>query len=265
MNSVSLSAHDDGTLEETSINVIRQEEGLGHDFKVYGDFQNPLFLAKDVAEWIDYSKVDGKYKVSQMLASVDEDEKVLKLVNITSSDTNNVDTTSKARRTQEMWLLTENGLYEVLMLSRKPVAKEFKKQVKKILHEIRTSGGYTVPRSYAEALQIAADQAKKIEEQQKQIETMQPKAVVYDEFVSRDKFCNFRDGANYLRMKQSDFMTLLKSKYIYKNESGEYRCYADYSEYFTLRPFTRGDKTRQQLMLTIRGLEFFKDKILESA
>ena len=36
--------------------------------------------------------------------------------------------------------LTENGLYEVLMMSRKPIAKKFKKEVKRILHDLRLNG-----------------------------------------------------------------------------------------------------------------------------
>lgn len=90
---------------------------------------------------------------------------------------------------------------------------------------------------------------------------MQPKAIAFDEFVSRDKFCNFRDGANYLHISQTEFMNILKSKYIYKNGVGEYRCYGEYSQYFTLRPFTVGDNTKQQLMLTIKGLDYFKSKL----
>lgn len=35
------------------------------------------------------------------------------------------------------WFLTEQGLYEVLFQSRKPIAKAFKKEVKKILKQIR--------------------------------------------------------------------------------------------------------------------------------
>ena len=46
------------------------------------------------------------------------------------------------RENTEMWFLTEDGLYEVLMQSRKPIAKAFKKEVKKILKEIRLTGGY---------------------------------------------------------------------------------------------------------------------------
>nr|DAG21402.1 MAG TPA: antirepressor protein [Caudoviricetes sp.] len=41
-----------------------------------------------------------------------------------------------------MNMLTENGLYEVLMQSRKPIAKQFKKEVKEILKTIRKHGIY---------------------------------------------------------------------------------------------------------------------------
>lgn len=71
-----------------------------------------------MAEWIDYSKrSDGSYQAGQMLKSVDEDEKISTVNNFNG---------------KEMWFLTEDGLYEVLMQSRKPIAKAFKKEVKKI-------------------------------------------------------------------------------------------------------------------------------------
>ena len=36
--------------------IIEQREVfLGKDFKIYGDYENPLFLAKDVVEWIEHS------------------------------------------------------------------------------------------------------------------------------------------------------------------------------------------------------------------
>ena len=60
-----------------------------------------------------------------MLNRVDKDEKVTRVCDI-----NNVYVTSKSRNTQQMLFLTEDGLYEVLFLSRKPIAKAFKKDVK---------------------------------------------------------------------------------------------------------------------------------------
>lgn len=38
---------------------------------------------------------------------------------------------------QEQWFLTEDGIYEVLFISKKPIAKEFKKWVRKTIKEIR--------------------------------------------------------------------------------------------------------------------------------
>ena len=56
---------------------------------------------------------------------VDEDEKLTAVCELNSVYT----TSTKARNTQEMWFLTENGIYELLMLSRKPIAKQWKKEV----------------------------------------------------------------------------------------------------------------------------------------
>lgn len=107
------------------LKVLNEQEVLGKQFRVYGTAEEPLFLAKDVAEWIEYDTSS----VHKMLANVDDDEKVRK----------NVPTLGG---TQESWCLTENGLYEVLMQSRKPIAKQFKKEVKEILKTIRKHGIY---------------------------------------------------------------------------------------------------------------------------
>lgn len=114
------------------VKVINEQEVLGKDFRVYGRPEEPLFLACDVAEWIEYSRrPDGSYNVSAMLNAIDDDEKIK-----IHTTVNNVNGGSDA------WFLTEDGLYEVLMLSRKPIAKDFKKEVKKILKAIRKHGIY---------------------------------------------------------------------------------------------------------------------------
>ena len=107
------------------IKVIDEREVLGKHFRVYGDIENPLFLAKDVAEWIEHSDV------SKMIRSVDEEEKL-------------IGTLFLSGQKREVWFLAEDGLYEVLMQSRKPIAKQFKKEVKKILKQIRLTGGVVI-------------------------------------------------------------------------------------------------------------------------
>ena len=138
------------TNNEMALQVINEQEVLGKQFRIYGTVQEPLFLAKDVAEFIEHSKV------SMMLKSVDDDEKI-KLV----CDVNNVYLSLQARNTQEMWFLTEYGLYEVLMQSRKPIAKQFKKEVKMILKQIRLTGGY-IPVSAEDTDEMIEQRAKEI-------------------------------------------------------------------------------------------------------
>ncbi|WP_242942750.1 BRO-N domain-containing protein [Papillibacter cinnamivorans] len=127
-------------------------------FTIYGDFDNPLFLAKDVAELIKHSNS------RMMLQGVDDDEKVC------------VNNPYASSGQQEQWFLTENGLYEVLMQSRKPIAKQFKREVKAILREIRKTGKFAVkPLSQLEILQqsidILAQQDARIAELENKVET----------------------------------------------------------------------------------------------
>ena len=107
------------------LKIIDEREVLGKQLRIYGDFENPLFLAKDVAEWIEYDKE----KIGQMLNTVDNDEKIISPIHYSG-------------QVRNMWFVTEEGLYEVLMQSRKPIAKEFKKKVKEILKDVRKYGMY---------------------------------------------------------------------------------------------------------------------------
>lgn len=149
------------------LTIINEQEVLGKHFTVYGTADEPLFLAKDVAEWIEHSKP------SIMVDTVDEDEKLRETI-FTSG------------QNREVWFLTENGLYEVLMQSRKPLAKEFKKKVKEILKSIRKHGLYATDQLLNNPdFAIAAFQALKEERARKQaletqIEADRPKVLFAD-------------------------------------------------------------------------------------
>lgn len=140
------------------ISVLKQTELCGQQFMVYGSTQEPLFLAKDVASIIEHSDV------STMMRTVDEDEKLIQTILVSGQN-------------REVWMVTENGLYEVLMQSRKTIAKQFKKGVKAILKEIRTNGGYiatsqedTPELIMARALQVAQTTIDKHNARIKQLE-----------------------------------------------------------------------------------------------
>ena len=51
--------------------IISEQIILGKTFRIYGDFSNPLFMAKEIAEWIDHNKP------SEMIDNIDNDPTVL--------------------------------------------------------------------------------------------------------------------------------------------------------------------------------------------
>jgi prophage antirepressor-like protein len=160
------------------LTTIHEQEVLGKVFKIYGDVDNPLFLAKDVAEWIEYSTD----KVGQMLKTVDDDEKISSPIHYSG-------------QVRNMYFLTEDGLYEVLMQSRKLIARHFKKRVKEILKDIRRDGGYIATNEddddatiMAKALLVAQKtidrQNKQLEEEHKKIVEDRPKALLIEKIIA---------------------------------------------------------------------------------
>jgi len=102
-----------------------------YNINVWRSIEDPLFKAVDIAKIIDYSIG----KTAYMLELVEEYEKIF-----VHYDSLGVDIThpkSRGGSHEGLWFLTEYGLYEVLMQSRKPIAKRFKLYVKDILHNIR--------------------------------------------------------------------------------------------------------------------------------
>lgn len=108
-------------MENKTLQVLKETELLGRQFTVFGTAEQPLFLASDIANLLSLTNV------SDMIKRVDEEELTKFNLGGQRGDT---------------WFLTEDGLYEILMQSRKPIAKQFKKGVKTILKSIRKKGSY---------------------------------------------------------------------------------------------------------------------------
>lgn len=145
-----------------SVKVLTKAEVLTKEFILYGTVEEPLFLAKDVAEWIEYDLSS----INKLVQNVDDEEKVRSIIPTLGGE-------------QEMWMLTEDGVYEVLMQSRKPKAKLFKKEVKSILKSIRLNGGYIANQEQLTPEQIVANALivaqNIINNQNRQIEEMSVK------------------------------------------------------------------------------------------
>ncbi len=150
------------------IKIINKSTFLDKEIDVWGSVENPLFRAKDVVDWLKLKNV------AMVIDRIDEEERSKFNLGRNGGDT---------------WFLTEDGLYEVLMQSRKPIARQFKKGVKSILHEIRTKGGYIATQQndtpemiMARALKVADETIKRNEERVRQLEAKtQEQAVMIEQ------------------------------------------------------------------------------------
>lgn len=200
---------------EKNLQIIDERKVLGKDFKIYGDIENPLFLAKDVANWIEHSNP------RVMLNTVDENEKVV----------NNVYTLGGS---QESWFLTEDGLYEVLMQSRKPIAKQFKKEVKKILKSIRMNGMYVTEKLLNNPDFMIKTFMKLKEEKEKRValelkvEEQKPKVVFADAVETSKTSILIGDLAKLIKQNGTDigqkrmFTWLRDNGYLIKRQGSDY-------------------------------------------
>lgn len=194
------------------LTVIQETEILGKRIQLYRSVEEPLFLAKDVAAWIDYSKgSSGAYQVSNMMRKVDDNEKVLKTFKSPGGE-------------QSAWFLTEDGLYECCMRSTKPIAKEMKKEIKKYLKSIRLTGA-AIPEGNEEKMVSYYFSSLSQETQSlivnELIEKNKELQQFYDDLLNTDGLYSMNVTAKELRIGRNTLFAYLRGKSImfYKDDT----------------------------------------------
>jgi anti-repressor protein len=144
----------------------------------------PWFVAADIC------RILGLSNPTMAIRPLDEDEKGLSQIE-----------TPGGR--QQMAIVNESGLYALIVRSDKPSAKPFRKWVTgEVLPAIRKTGRYesqpAIPQTYADALQLAADQARQIEAQSQVIAAVMPKAEAWDHLASATGDYAVADAAKIL-------------------------------------------------------------------
>lgn len=159
----------------------------------------PWFVAKDVCDVLELSNV------SQTLARrLDDDEK--------SSITLNDGTPGNPNRA----IVSESGLYVLVLASRKPEAHEFKRWVThEVLPQIRRTGGYIPTTDADDDMTILAkavmigqrtmeEQKRRIAAQESHINELEPKARFADAVAASDGTCLIGEPAKMLRQNGLD-------------------------------------------------------------
>lgn len=121
-------------------------------------------------------------------------------------------------RTQKATVVSEPGMYEVVIRSDKPEAAAFRRWITgTVLPEIRKTGGYqsapALPTNRAELLALAVLEADQmIREKDTEIAALAPKAEYVDTFVADEDHFKFSTVASTLDMKETELRDLLIDK-----------------------------------------------------
>lgn len=234
-----------------SVRVIEGEDG-------------PWFVGKDVASILGYANPR-----KALLDHVDEE------------DRDGVTIRDSMGREQTATVINESGVYSLILSSKLPGAKAFKRWITtEVLPAIRRTGGYmgrTEGLSDAEivarALQISQkiidDRNRRIGELEVQNsalvvsnQVMRPKADYFDQLVDRNLLTNFRETAKQLQIPERQFISfLLAKKYIYRDKKGKLMPYAAKNAGLFELKECLNEKTHwsgTQTLVTPKGRETFR-------
>lgn len=123
----------------------------------------PWFVGRDVAQALGY-----KEPTKAAREKVDPEDRGVSKIDTPSGE-------------QEMTIINESGLYSLVLSSKLPGAKKFKRWVtSEVLPTIRKTGGYQLPKDFPSALRALADATEKLLAVETENEANRPKVLFAD-------------------------------------------------------------------------------------
>lgn len=216
---------------------------------------DPWFIAADICRALDIKNPTAA------LQRLDPDEKAKFNLGLSGGATNCV---------------SEFGMYSLILASRKPEAKEFRRWIThEVVPEIRRHGAYSTKGTldaFVQNPELIVEMAQSLLREQEynrnlkqQLESALPKADYYDSFVSMDGCSSLRVTAIELGIPEREFSAyLLEHKYLYRSRSKRLMPYAEYTKcgYFVIRDYYPPDgELCQYTLFTCRGKEYFRRQL----
>ena len=233
--------------------------------KQFGDVRitlingEPWFVAVDVCKALDI--VNARDAVKRL----DDDEK------------NTVVLTDGIPGNPNKTIVNEYGLYALVLSSRKPEAKAFKRWIThEVLPIIRKTGGYmtdtliqriqndpAVIYEFADALLAERKRAMALSQE---LDRAKPKADYFDAFVNPDDCTNIRTTAKELNIPERQFVKfLLTEKFLFRSRSGQLLPYNKPSNkgLFIVRDYITYSFVSSQTFFTPKGKDTIRLKYLK--
>lgn len=233
-----------------SVRVLEREDG-------------PWFVGKDVASILEYTNTRKAIR-----DHVDEEDRREERIVTPSGE-------------QTAAVINESGVYSLILSSKLPSAKAFKRWITtEVLPAIRRTGGYmgrTEGLSDAEIMARALEISQRtISERNRRIgeleiqnsrlavsnQVMKPKADYFDQLVDRNTLTNFRETAKQLNIPELQLIRfLVEKKYIYRDKKGKLMPYAAKNAGLFELKECLNEKTHwsgTQTLVTPKGRETFR-------
>lgn len=228
-------------------------------------------VAKDNEPWFVAADVCRALELTNNRMAVDrlgEDEKAD--VSLTDTSSNGV------TQSRTFTIINEAGLYTLVLGSRKPEARAFKRWIThEVVPTIRKHGMYAT-NELLDNPDLLIEAATRIKVQRQQIQQLeadksaltvdlaiaQPKAAYFDELVDRNLLTGFRETAKLLKISEKKFVAfLIDHKYIYRDKSGKLCPKADKNDgLFEIKECynEKTDWRGTQTLVTPKGRETFR-------
>lgn len=216
----------------------------------------PWFVGKDVTSILGYTNAS-----KALTDHVDSEDKL-----------NNESLSSLGQRGG--WLINESGLYSLILSSKLPTAKKFKRWVtSEVLPSIRKNGGYIAGQEtlsdeelMAKALMVAQ---RTIENKNKQIAEMKPKVDFYNDVTGSTDTIDIASVAKVLNvpnMGRNKLFAFLREKNILNKRNEPYQCFVDKGYFRQVESKWEHDGTIHINLKTVvfqKGLDFIRKLVLE--
>lgn len=181
----------------------------------------PYFVGKDIADILGYSRPDNAIR-----NHVDDDDKLMHQF-------------SASGQSRNMLVINESGMYSLVLSSKLPNAKKFKRWVtNEVLPSIRKHGAYMTNEKIEEALldpdtiinlatQLKNEREGRLVAEQ-QVKEFQPKASYYDKVLSNDALMTISLIAKDYGMSGVSMNKLLHKLGVQYRQGGTWLLYAKY-------------------------------------
>lgn len=209
-----------------------------------------LFVAKDIAEALDYTW-DG-----HRIKHVPEEWRGMASVTTPSG-------------TQEMAVLTEQGLYFFLGRSDKPKALPFQKWVAgEVIPQIRRTGAYQPQQvTRLEMARMLLEAEERAEQQARELEAARPAVEFHERVAQADGEMGIRLTAKMIQVKEPDLVRFLLSRgYVYRLAGKLHPSHYPMDRgYMRVRMREGGGEARPEAVFTPVGIEWISKRMREAA